>query len=98
MPKFSKPASRKLLQFLTVMAIAAVGTLALERAGWLEPLENVYYDTWHQFAGKRREPSHAAIIAVDDVTLLQFKDEPLAFWAPHFARAMDTLTRAGAKA
>jgi len=69
----------------------------IERAGWLLSLENLYYDYWHQFAGKRREAEHTAVIAVDDETLLLLKNEPLAFWAPHFAKAMDIATKAGAK-
>jgi CHASE2 domain-containing sensor protein len=37
----------------------------MTRLGWLEPLENVYYDYWHQFAGKRRDALHTAVVAVD---------------------------------
>ena len=62
------------------------------------PLENVYYDYWHQFAGKRRDAVHSAVIAVDDATLIEYKDDPLAFWAPYWAQAMDVLTQAGVKA
>ncbi len=98
MAKLVKLLSRRGLQFVIVMAIAGGGTFALERAGWLEPLEDVYYDYWHQFAGKRREAEHAAVVAVDDDTLLQLKDDPLAFWAPYFAQVMETLTQAGVKA
>jgi hypothetical protein len=56
-----------------------------------------YYDYWHQIAGKRRDAQHAAVIAVDDETLLQYKDDPLAFWQPIFAQAMQNLTDAGVK-
>ncbi|MBI2319290.1 MAG: adenylate/guanylate cyclase domain-containing protein [Betaproteobacteria bacterium] len=87
----------KQLHFTIVVAIALVLAFLTDRAGWLLPLENIYYDTWHQFAGKRREAAHTAVIAVDDETLLALKDEPLAFWAPHFARAMQAASSAGAK-
>lgn len=87
----------KSLQFFLVVVVSCAMTYGLERAGWLEPLENLYYDYWHQFAGKRRDAEHTAVIAVDDDTLLALKDDPLAFWAPYFAKAMEVATEAGAK-
>ena len=79
-----------------VVALAFACSEGIARLGWLDPLENVYYDYWHQFAGKRRNAKYAAVVAVDEQTLDLYKDDPLAFWQPHFARAMETLTRAGA--
>jgi adenylate cyclase len=84
-------------RFVLVVAVAFGCTEAMTRLGWLDPLENVYYDYWHQFSGKRRDAVHAAVVAVDEQTLDEYKDDPLAFWQPHFARAMETLTRAGVK-
>jgi adenylate cyclase len=89
----SKPA-----QFLIVSVVAVLVTLGMDRAGWIQPMEFAYYDYWHQFAGKRRDAMHTAVIAVDDATLIEYKDDPLAFWAPYWAQAMDVLTRAGVKA
>ena len=88
---------RKTWQFLAVTALALIISLGSERFGWLQDYENIYYDYWHQLSGQRREAVHAAVVAVDDDTLLQYKDDPLAFWQPHFARAMQTLTDAGVK-
>jgi len=68
------------------------------RTGWLESIEHIYYDLWHQLAGRRAESQNVAIVAVDDQTLLEHKDEPLAFWGPHFARAIEVLHRAGVRA
>ena len=34
---------------------------------------------------------------MDDETLVFLKDDPLAFWAPHFGKALQTIDRAGAK-
>ncbi len=45
----------------------------------------------------RYKPTHTAFVSVDDETLLALKDDPLAFWAPHFGKAIDTLKRTGAK-
>ncbi|MCX7180666.1 MAG: CHASE2 domain-containing protein, partial [Proteobacteria bacterium] len=88
---------RKTWHFLAVTVLALVISLGSERFGWLQDYENIYYDYWHQLSGKRREAVHAAVVAVDDDTLLLYKDDPLAFWAPHFARAMQTLTDVGVK-
>jgi adenylate cyclase len=84
-------------RFVLVVAVAFGCSEAMARLGWLDSLENVYYDYWHQFAGKRREALHVAVVAVDEQTLDEYKDDPLAFWQPHFARAMATLARAGVK-
>ncbi|MBK7015269.1 MAG: adenylate/guanylate cyclase domain-containing protein [Sulfuritalea sp.] len=88
---------RKVWQFLAVTVLALVVSLGSERLGWLQDYENIFYDYWHQIAGKRRDAQHAAVIAVDDDTLLQYKDDPLAFWQPIFAVAMQNLTDAGVK-
>jgi adenylate cyclase len=81
---------------LTLAASAAA--LALARTDWHRGLENVYYDYWHVLAGKRYEPKHTVFVSVDDATLLAYKDDPLAFWTPYWARALDVLGKAGVKA
>lgn len=88
---------RGLWRFALVVIVAFGSSEAMTRLGWMQPLEDVYYDYWHQFAGKRRDALHTAVVAVDEQTLDLYKDDPLAFWQPHFAQAMDTLTRAGVK-
>jgi adenylate cyclase len=88
---------RKLWHFLAVTVFALLVSLGSERMGWLAGYENIFYDYWHQMSGVRRDSQHAAVVAVDDDTLLQYKDDPLAFWQPHFAKAMQTLTEVGAK-
>jgi len=88
---------RGLSRFVLVVAVAFGCSEAMTRLGWMEPLENIYYDYWHQLSGKRRDALHTAVVAVDEQTLDQYKDDPLAFWQPHFAQAMETLTRAGVK-
>ncbi len=84
-------------RFVLVVAVAFGCSEAMTRLGWMEPLENIYYDYWHQYAGKRRDALRTAVVAVDEQTLDAYKDDPLAFWQPHFARVMETLTRAGVK-
>ena len=88
---------RRFWRFILVVVVAFGCTEVMTRLGWLDSLENVYYDYWHQFAGKRRDAKYSAVVAVDEQTLDVYKDDPLAFWQPHFARAMETLTRAGVK-
>ena len=82
-------------RFVLVVAVSFGCSEAMVRLGWVASLEDVYYDYWHQYAGKRRDAVHAAVVAVDEQTLDEYKDDPLAFWQPHFARAMETLARAG---
>lgn len=88
---------RRVWRFVLVVIVAFGCSEVMTRLGWMEPLENMYYDYWHQYAGKRRDAQYTAVVAVDEETLNQYKDDPLAFWQPHFARAMETLTRAGVK-
>ena len=61
-------------------------------------MDNVHSDIWHQVAGRRYQPGHVVIVAIDDQTRLEHQDEPLVFWAPYFARAIEVLRKAGARA
>jgi len=83
---------------LLIVSMACIITIAADRNNLLKPLENMYYDLWHQLAGKRFSPSHAVIVAVDDRALLSHPDEPLVFWGPHFAKAIKVLREAGVSA
>ncbi|MBI4985293.1 MAG: adenylate/guanylate cyclase domain-containing protein [Rhodocyclales bacterium] len=96
MPSFPKSQFVRRTLPITVFSFAA--GLAMQVFGWLAPLENLYYDSWHLLAGKRQDARYSAVVAVDDTTLSELKDDPLAFWQPHFAKAMETLTLAGVKA
>jgi class 3 adenylate cyclase/CHASE2 domain-containing sensor protein len=89
---------KKLLRWLGLAAAAAGLAVGLARTDWHQSLENLYYDSWHIASGVRYPPQHTAFVSMDDETLLALKDDPLAFWAPHFGRAMATLDRAGVKA
>lgn len=91
--------ARKAMELLRVSIVAAVaGLLALgtARTSWHRALEDAY-DWWHVMAGVRYAPRHTAVVAIDNETLLALKDDPLAFWAPHFGKAIEVLTHAGAK-
>jgi len=65
--------------------------------GWLDVFEYMHYDLWHNLSGTLAEPKHVVIVAVDNQTLLEHQDEPLVFWGPHFAQAIETIRRAGAR-
>lgn len=64
--------------------------------GWNKGLDNMHYDAWHLLAGKRYEKTQVIIAAIDDATLFRHRDEPLVFWGPHFAKAIETLKKHGA--
>jgi class 3 adenylate cyclase len=88
---------KQFLRWLGVVAASTALAMALARTDWHAGLENVYYDYWHVFAGARYAPQNTAFITVDDATLLAYKDDPLAFWAPYWGRAFDVLSKAGVK-
>ena len=89
---------KQLARWIGVVAAAGVLAFVVARTDLHQGLENVYYDYWHVLYGVRYKPEHAAFITVDDQTLLALKDDPLAFWAPYWAQAMNVLKQAGAKA
>jgi adenylate cyclase len=90
--------AKALLRVAVIAGVALLLALGLARTSWHRALENAYYDWWHVLAGVRHAPRHAAVVAVDDETLAALKDDPLAFWAPHFGRALEALGQVGAAA
>jgi class 3 adenylate cyclase len=81
-----------------ILIIFSFGTAeVMTQLGWLDIFEYIYYDLWHNVAGIQAEPKHVVIVAVDNQTLLEHQDEPLVFWGPHFAHAIETIRRAGAR-
>ena len=90
------PRGREWRRFAAVALIAAMVTILFQWRNLLGGFDDFYYDAWHQFAGLRRAPQHVVIISVDDQTFLKLKDDPLAFWQPHFAQTMRVIDAAGA--
>ena len=88
---------RKGKRFLLVTLLAAVLAAGFQWRQALDGFDDFYYDAWHQIAGKRRDAQHVVIVSVDDQTFVRLKDDPLAFWQPHFAQAMRVIDGAGAK-
>jgi adenylate cyclase len=91
------PAAKRAWRVAGVAAAALLFAAGVAQTSWQRALEDRYYDWWHVSAGVRDGPRHTALVAVDDETLLALKDDPLAFWAPHFARAIEVLSQAGAR-
>src|SRR5439155_21682635 len=88
---------KQFLRWLGVAAAASGLAVGLARTDWHRSLENVYYDYWHVVSGVRYEPQHTVFITVDDAALVAYKDDPLAFWAPYWAQAINVLRQAGVK-
>jgi adenylate cyclase len=88
---------KKLLFAVLLAVLITGGGEWAHRGEWLKPGEDRYYDLWHQLAGRRYDPGHVAIVAIDDQTRLEHQDEPLVFWSPHFAKAISVLRQAGAR-
>ncbi len=89
---------KRLLYGFVVLAVALAVVEAAGYFQWLAEVDNVHSDIWHQVAGRRYQPRHVVIVAIDDQTRLEHQDEPLVFWAPYFARAIEVLRKAGARA
>ena len=81
---------------LLIVLLASLSAEVATRVGWLTGFELLYYDLWHLLAGQRSEPRHVVIVSVDTQAFLEHRDEPLVFWGPYFARAIDEARRAGA--
>jgi adenylate cyclase len=88
---------KKLLYGILLVVLVSAGAEIASRVGWLRQPEAMYYDLWHQLAGRRYKPRHVVIAVIDDQTRLKHQDEPLVFWSPHFARALAVLRQVGAK-
>ncbi len=87
-------------KWLLALVAACIATACVElmlRSGFTAGTENVYLDFWHRLAQVRYVPSHTALVMIDDPSLTARPDEPLAFWTPHFSRALATLREVGVK-
>jgi adenylate cyclase len=85
---------------IIALAAALLATTVAEglyRSGVATRIEYLYTDLWHRLAGPREAPRHTALVMLDDPTLNERPDEPLAFWTPHFAKAVATLRQVGVK-
>jgi adenylate cyclase len=85
---------------IIALAAALLATTVAEglyRSGVATRIEYLYTDLWHRLLGPREAPRHTALVMLDDPTLNERPDEPLAFWTPHFARAVGVLREAGVK-
>ena len=65
----------------------AVAVELASAAGRFSRLETAWEDMQHRLAGVRHWPSHVALVVIDDASLNQYKDDPLAFWTPQLAKA-----------
>lgn len=81
-----------------LLALICVGLAEiLFRAGWLNGWERWHYDLFHNLLGKRTDPQNVVIVSMDNETILALKDEPMVFWGPHLARAIEKMRSAGVK-
>jgi adenylate cyclase len=88
---------KRLLYGFLVVVLALAATEIAGHFQWLAGVEQAHYDIWHQVAGGRYTPEHVVIVTIDEQTRRERQDEPLVFWAPHFARVIEVLRKAGAR-
>ena len=90
--------TRNLALVAMLATLLATGVAeALYQSAAVARLENLYTDLWHRLAGQRHVPRHVALVMLDDPTLNERPDEPLAFWTPHFAKAVGVLRELGVR-
>ena len=91
--------SESLRQRALVLLVGVLCALALaeglRRTGVLDWADDATTDVWFQLAGVRKTPRHVALVVIDDASFAEFSSEPLAFWSPHFAKAITTLKAVG---
>jgi adenylate cyclase len=88
---------KRLLYGCLVVLLTLAATEIAGHFHWLAGVENAQYDIWHQMAAVRYTPAHVVIVSIDEQTRLEHQDEPLVFWAPHFARVIEVLRKAEAR-
>lgn len=93
-PSFAKKPPYWIIAFCVIVALLSE---AVARAGWLQGIETAYGDLSFRLAGQRTQVSHVALVELDDQTLAMHPDDPLVFWTPHFARALQVLRNVEAK-
>ncbi|TXG88121.1 MAG: adenylate/guanylate cyclase domain-containing protein [Rhodocyclaceae bacterium] len=93
-PSFAKKPPYWIIVFCVIVALLSE---AVSRAGWLQGIETAYGDLSFRLAGQRTQVSHVALVELDDQTLAMHPDDPLVFWTPHFARALQVLRNVEAR-
>jgi adenylate cyclase len=93
----AKGVPKRLLYGFLVVVLALAAAEIAGHFHWLAGVENTHYDIWHQAAGVRFPPENAVIVTIDEQTRQEHQDEPLVFWAPHFARVIEVLKQAGVR-
>jgi adenylate cyclase len=88
---------RSSIKYFSVLAVSLALAIGFARTSPGESAEAYFFDLWHVLAGVRYAPANTALVVVDDETLVALKDDPIAFWAPHFGKALETIDRAGAR-
>lgn len=79
-----------LLAYSLVLLIALAIEL-LFRQSYLASLEYPWSDLWFRLSGQTHSAKHLAIVELDEETLSLHPDDPVAFWTPHFAKAVAVL-------
>jgi adenylate cyclase len=95
-PGFTHANRRRFVWYGALWLAALLLTRLLEQAGLVAPLELAVGDYWHRLAGNRQAVRHVSLVVIDDATLAAYKQDPLVFWTPHVAKAVQVLREAGA--
>ena len=86
---------KKNLLAILVVVVSLILAGLIQHSHLFTPLENFFFDSWHQFTGIRYKPEHVVIVDIDDQVLIERPDEPLVFWGPYFATVLEVMNDAG---
>ena len=87
---------RRLLFLLLVLGVAFLDWAA-SGTTLVKNLETGWQDAALRLSGVRHWPAHVVLVTVDEASLVRFRDDPLSFWTPHFAKAAQRLRELGVK-
>ena len=83
------------LRLLVIFVIAFALIRAAGDSAFVAPIDRIYQDLWHRMAGLRELPKHVVVISIDDTTLAAYREDPLVFWTPFYAKAAEVLRQVG---
>lgn len=88
---------RKIVWLMVLALLAGLVAELLHRSGVLNPIDQRINDTWVQFAGKRADPKHVVIVAIDEATLRAYPEDPMIFWTNRLSTAVSRLRSANVR-
>ncbi|MBF0226956.1 MAG: CHASE2 domain-containing protein [Desulfobacterales bacterium] len=81
------------INIISAIIIACIFFQVMMFTEWIDITENIYYDLWTCIHKSEQDNLNTVIIKIDDKTWFEHRDQPLVFWGPHFAKAIEVLKK-----